>query len=352
MYQISKFNIGLKRAVFFSKLLQAKLLRKSVPLIVTLSLTPRCNFNCAYCYGDYQHRQKPEMTKIEIFKLLKELKKAGTDYLQLSGGEPLIRKDIEEIVDYANELGFCLGINTNGSLISQKPEVIKKIGTVTISFDGQQKENDKNRGKGTFKKITKAIDLALTLGVNVHTYTTVTKHNLSSLPYILKFAKERKITTEFGFLVSRNLKNDKDYQGLDLSPLEFKNAIKTLIKYKKNGYPILFSQKVLEKILKWPDFSQKTWENKKPNFSYIKCFAPQNMIFIDCDGKVYPCLQFLGQFQALDFRKSGFQKAYQKAHEHECQACYLPCVNDLNLMFNLDFQALWNNASLSIKEIK
>lgn len=290
------------------------------------------------------------MTTSEIFKLLRDLKNAGTKYLQLSGGEPLIRNDMEEIVDYANRLGFSLGINTNGSLISQKPQVIQKIGSVTISFDGPQKANDQNRGRGTFQTIQKAIDLSLKLGINVHTYTTVTKNNLASLSQILEYAKSKKIITEFGFLVSRNLKNDEKYHRLDITPQEFKKALKLLIRYKKRGYPILFSEKVFNKILAWPDYNVKTWENQKPEFNYIKCFAPQKMIFIDCDGKIYPCLQFLGRFKALDFRKVSFKKAYQNAHKHSCYACYLPCVNDLNLMFNLDIKAIFNNIQLSVKE--
>lgn len=347
-----KFSVAKRRAGFFLKLLEAKALGRSYPLVVALSVTPRCNFSCVYCYGNYQHRRHKELTLKEIFGLLDELVSLGTRYLELSGGEALLRDDIGEIVDYANSLGLVLGINTNGSLIKRRSQVVKKIGTVTISFDGDEKANDANRGKGTYQKIIEGIDCALSLGVNVHTYTILTRNSLNSLDYIMEFAKKRKIYAEFGCLVVRALKNDKEYRGIDLSAAQFKNAVKKLIRYKEKGYPILFSKKVMEKVLTWPDYQQKIWEGKSPPFGHIKCFASHHMVFIDCDGKVYPCIQFIGKFPAQDFRQAGFKAAYEKAQKHNCQACYLMCVNDLNLMFNLDFQALWNNVRISLSEIK
>ena len=60
----------------------------------------------------------------------------------------------------------------------------------------------------------------------------------------------------------------------------------------------------------------------------------------------------MGAFDALDYREVGFAEAYGNAHRHDCKACYLMCVNDLNLMFNLDPHALWNNIRISLSEIK
>lgn len=342
------------RGKFFFNLLLSKVTGKQAPLMVTFSLTPRCNFDCVYCYGNYKERNKQkQFTTEEILKAIEDLAKLGTSFLQLSGGEPLIRNDIDVIVNKANELGITLGISTNGSLVEEKIETVKKIKTICVSFDGDKKSNDLNRGKGTYQKVMRAIDVALKAGINVHTYSTVNRNNINSLDYILKFAKDRGIYTEFGFPVVRTLKDDEMYRSLDLTPEEFKEGVKKILEYKKRGYPILFSKKIFEMVLKWPDYTMKVFQSEKePSFEHVKCFGGKNMVFIDCDGKVYPCIQFIGKAKAFDFRKVGMKKAIEQSANHNCKACYLMCVNDFNLMFNLSLPVLWNNLKITFDEMK
>jgi len=343
----------ISRTRFFSKLLYSKILQKPFPLVVTFSLTPQCNFDCAYCYGDYKNRRKEEnpITTGQVLSAIEDLAKMGMSFLQLSGGEPLLRNDIDLIVDKANALGITLGISTNGSLVEQKISTVKKIKTICISWDGNEPSNDSNRGAGTFKTIMRAIKAAKKAGVNVHTYTTVNRNNLLALDGILEFAKRFHIYTEFGFFVQRTLKSDTDYRNLDISVDEYRNAVKKLIAYKKQGYPILFSATVMQKILNWPDYTQKVIISKEPpEFEHIQCFGGKHMIFIDCDGKVYPCIQFIGKFDGWDFRKAGMQKAVQHSLNHGCKACYLMCVNDLNLMFSLNPSVLHNYFRITVDE--
>lgn len=348
-----RFGTIFSRGLFFCRLLYSKIINKPSPLLVTFSLTPRCNFDCAYCYGDYKSRRSKgnEITTDEALTAIEELADMGMSFLQLSGGEPLLRDDIDMIVDKVNELGVTLGISTNGSLIEKKIDTVKKIKTICISYDGDEKSNDANRGKGTYKVIMRAIKVAKEVGVNVHTYTTVNKNNIGAIDHIMEFAKQFNIYTEFGFPVVRTLKDDENYRGLDLTTEEFRDAVKKLYTYKRKGYPILFSAKVMEKVLAWPDYTQKIYVSEAPpQFDHIKCFGGMHMIFIDSDGKVYPCIQFIGRFDALDFREHGIRKAVEHSAEHNCKACYLMCVNDFNLMFSLNPSVLYNYFKITLDE--
>lgn len=348
-----KYGTINSRARFLARLLYSKICHKPSPLLVTFSLTARCPFDCVYCYGNYKsrHAQEEEITTEQALQAIEELADMGMSFLQLSGGEPLVRDDIDLIVDKANELGITLGISTNGSLVEEKIKTIKKIKTICISYDGEEQSNDANRGKGTYRIIMRAISAAKQAGVNVHTYTTVNKNNLRSIESIIEFSRKFNIYAEFGFPVVRSLKNDQDYQGLDLDIEEFRSAVEKLLHYKKRGYPILFSAKVMEMILKWPDYSQKIYDSEgNVPFQHIRCYAGRHMVFIDCDGKVYPCIQFIGNFKALDFREAGIKRAVEHSARHNCKACYLMCVNDFNLMFGLDHSVLYNYLRITLEE--
>jgi MoaA/NifB/PqqE/SkfB family radical SAM enzyme len=344
------FHLMKRRAAFFGKVLQFKLTGRSWPLLVTWALSPRCNYKCIYCYGDYEHREYKPVSLAQGLDLVKTLAAGGTRYIQFSGGEPLMYPHLAELVDCASSHGLCLGMNTNGSLIPENIETVKKIGTICVSLDGREAINDANRGTGTWKRTMKGIETAQEHGVNVHVYCTVTRNNVNGLEELLEWCKERGIWAEFGFLVNRSLKSDRDYSAIDLDVQTFRRAQRSLIGFKRRNYPILFSRQVMERVAAWPDFSRKMWRGGNPPFSFIECYQGKLMVFVDCDGKVYPCIQMIGDFDAVDFRTGGFQKAYERCQSHDCRACYLMCVNDFNLLFSLNPGVILNNTLITLKE--
>jgi AdoMet-dependent heme synthase len=86
-----------------------------LPINVHLDLTYRCNERCVHCYLD--HDDRGEMTTTQIKDVLDQLAAAGTFFLVLSGGEPLLRKDFWEILEYARKLQFLVKLKTNALLI-------------------------------------------------------------------------------------------------------------------------------------------------------------------------------------------------------------------------------------------
>lgn len=98
--------------------LNQKALMLGVPLSVHLDLTYRCNERCEHCY--LEHDDHGEMTATEIRGLLGQLADAGVFFLTLSGGEPLVRKDCFEIIEYARALQFNVKLKTNAILIRER----------------------------------------------------------------------------------------------------------------------------------------------------------------------------------------------------------------------------------------
>jgi AdoMet-dependent heme synthase len=98
--------------------LNAKALRMGLPLTVHLDITYRCNERCEHCYLD--HDDHGEMTTAEIRALLRDLAQANVFFLVLSGGEPLVRRDCFELIEYARSLGFNVKLKTNAVLVREK----------------------------------------------------------------------------------------------------------------------------------------------------------------------------------------------------------------------------------------
>jgi len=121
------------------------------PIIsLRISITNRCNVNCFYCHHDGILPKNYEMTVDEIYKILKIAKNVGISKIRYSGGEPLIRDDILEIIEKTSTLNFKdVSITTNGTLLSKYAKDLVKCGLkrVNVSFDTLNPE--------TYKCITK-----------------------------------------------------------------------------------------------------------------------------------------------------------------------------------------------------
>ena len=121
------------------------------PIIsLRITLTNRCNVNCLYCHHDGMVKSKDEMTADEVYTICKVAKNLGVKKIRLSGGEPLLKKDIVETVRKINSLDFKdISMTTNGILLEKYAQDLKDAGLdrVNVSLDTLNRE--------TFELITK-----------------------------------------------------------------------------------------------------------------------------------------------------------------------------------------------------
>lgn len=114
--------------------------------VVIWNLIRRCNLTCKHCYATSTDKDFPgELNTEQVFCVMDDLKSFGVPVLILSGGEPLMRPDIFEISQHAKEMGFYVGLSTNGTLITE--ENIADIAAmnynyVGISLDGMRETHD------------------------------------------------------------------------------------------------------------------------------------------------------------------------------------------------------------------
>jgi MoaA/NifB/PqqE/SkfB family radical SAM enzyme len=93
---------------------------------------------------------------------------------------------------------------------------------------------------------------------------------------------------------------------------------------------------VYRNVARWPDYDKRLFWGSAPGFRFIPCFAGRFMMFIDADGRVYPCVQLIDVFDAKNFLEVGIKKAWDHCRGHACKACYFPCFNEFNSIMGLD----------------
>ena len=119
------------------------------PAQFVIKVSKFCNLRCKYCYIPL--KQTEELSTEEILRILDELKAAGTQYLNFTGGEVLLREDIDAILTRTAALEFSHSINSNGTYVPEKIGLFRKGATLTLSLDGDESSHDAARGRGTHR---------------------------------------------------------------------------------------------------------------------------------------------------------------------------------------------------------
>jgi MoaA/NifB/PqqE/SkfB family radical SAM enzyme len=115
------------------------------PRLVGWGITNRCNLSCPHCYSSASRARQDELTTEECLNLLDSLARMGTKRIGWTGGEPLLRVDLEDLIDRCARLGIESGITTNGvPLTPRRAESLRAagLGIVQISLDGSTSERN------------------------------------------------------------------------------------------------------------------------------------------------------------------------------------------------------------------
>lgn len=166
--------------------------------VVIWNLIRRCNLTCKHCYSISADKDFPgELSTEEVYKVMDELKEFHVPVLILSGGEPLLRPDIFDISRRAKDMGFYVGLSTNGTMIDESNiDDITRIGYdyVGISIDGIRDTHDKFRRKiGAFDESMNGIRLCREAGIKVGMRFTLTMDNAHELPELLNIMEKEKV---------------------------------------------------------------------------------------------------------------------------------------------------------------
>lgn len=293
----------------------------AAPLICHLGLTLACNFACNHCYSSSGQRGKNELTFDEIQRLVEQLAAIGCVKLVLGGGEPFLRRELPEIVAYADSQGVDCFIHTNASLLDGS--LLERLARcppagLAVSIDGPDaRTNDQVRGPGSFSKTMAGLRILRERwphGFNLS--MTVTPTNAHLTPRVVDLARAEGawvLLLRPAYPAGVAMKNPALSCDLD----SFVKAVELARKRARRVGLALDAPHPLD--------------SEPPDFEGFGCVAARVVLGVDPKGNVTPCLNLPATFDSGNVKSHtvlelwrtgrGFEQLRAQEPGPQCSTC-------------------------------
>lgn len=307
---------------------------KSVPINGSFELLPLCNMNCKMCYVRLSREEMEQKGRLrtadEWLSLAEQMQKAGTLFLLLTGGEPLMYPDFKKLYLGLKKLGVYITVNTNGTLLNEewadffaanKPRRIN----MTLYGADEKAYTDLCRYPGGFEKTMNALKLLKERNVPVKINFSVTRANVSYLADIFRIGKELDMLVETDTYMIPALK-ERDLPISEQSRLEPEQAAAARFEIMRYDRTPEMACEYIDAVLKIVE------ENYNSYPEGVSCLAGNCGFTVNWKGEMKPCVTF--DEPAVSVFDVGFQEAWyqisKKTKEFhlnpQCVSCNLRVV--------------------------
>jgi radical SAM protein with 4Fe4S-binding SPASM domain len=258
--------------------MNAKAIALGIPLGVHLDLTWRCNERCVHCYLD--HDGEGELSFAEIDALLPQLADAGVFFLTISGGEPLLRRDLFDILRRARDLTFNVKLKTNAILIREREAaLIRDLGveSVQISVYSHRAEvhDAITKAPGSLARTLRAIRFLVTQGLKVTVANVLMLQNRGDYPHVRELAAQLGATFTIDPTITPHINGDRALLALNIPRADLRAVMRD---------PALVGNA--------EEYCAPPAPVSGDDRDAIPCSAGHSACYISPFGDVYPCVQF------------------------------------------------------------
>jgi heme b synthase len=308
--------------------------------LVAWEMTRSCNLNCVHCRAAAEKGPYPgELETGKCLEILEQIALVGQPIVILTGGEPLLRKDVFELAQYGTRLGLRMVMATNGTLVT--PEIAEKmkssgIKRVSVSIDGASAEEHDlfRKVPGAFDASLESIDWLKKAGIEFQINTTVTRHNVHQVPDILDLAVKLGAVAHHIFLLVPTGRA-KEMVNQEIDALEYEKLLHWFYEM-RDQVPLHLKATCAPhyyRILRQEAHAR----GEKVNFDTYGldavtrgCLGGTSFCFISHDGIVQPCGYL--ELNSGDLKKSSFGEVWRNsqifkrlrdfsAYEGKCGRC-------------------------------
>lgn len=305
------------------------------PFVLSHAVNARCNMSCSFC--DYWKKVGEEPTKEEIFKLLDDAKEFGIGVYNAWTVEPLLRKDLPQIMAHAKELGMITSMVTNGKLLYERVEELGDVDYLSVSVDGikSYKEIRQMDFETLLKGLKKAIEVRIFQNRKnpILMNCVLTGKNLDDIETLILLAKELEVKVSFEPVHKFPGISEEVWNEIGIRDIEkFHNTVDRIIELKEQDYPIINSKTYLKMV-------------KNGEMDY-KCRATGIIMNITHDGTLETCRV---QNEPLgNVMWDGFESVWKNSEEQRkeivrnCKGCLFFGYVENSLMQSLNPEVLMN----------
>jgi MoaA/NifB/PqqE/SkfB family radical SAM enzyme len=293
------------------------------PFSATFAVTNRCNLRCAYCNCPYIDPTDLDLARIDV--LFDRLHHLGIRRMGLAGGEPMLRRDLGDIIALLKARGIYVTVNSNLTLYARAPERLRLADLVYTSLDGNAEAHRAARGSKAYDGVMEAIRDLVGSGKPVVVICVVTEHSIDQSEHLLRQAEA------FGFRVHfqpqcTDTENVRGTVPESVSNEQYRAFWRRILAEKKRGRPILSSTPYLEFLSQWQDFSISAYYDAK-----ARCPAGRGYLYVDPQGNAYPCTYTKGKMPSVNLLREDWREKWDR--ETPCTVCSVGPMLEFNLLF-------------------
>ncbi|MEJ2183863.1 MAG: radical SAM protein [Nitrospirota bacterium] len=294
------------------------------PKWIAWEITRRCNLRCVHCRSSSEAEVQghPDFSTEEAFRILDDIASYAKPVVVLSGGEPLVRRDVFDIARYGTEKGLRMCMATNGLLVTE--EVCGKIKDsgiriVSLSLDGSTAEvhDDFRSQRGAFEATINAARLFREHGIEFIINSSFTKRNQEEIPRVHRLARELGATAWYMFMIVPTGRGE-DIMSELISREDYEEILEWHYEMEKEEPDMLVRPTCA------PQYYRIQLQKAKEEGERVKrrtlkfstggakgCIAGQLICLIDVDGNVLPCSYF--PKSAGNLRERSFKDIWENA---------------------------------------
>ena len=321
MNQQEKLRLGLR----ICRGVVSNLVGVRAPLFCGHKLTYNCNLKCKMC--PFWKRSTTDLSLESEKTILRRIYDSGVCGIAFEGGEPLLRKNLVEILDYSRSLPLQTSLITNGTLLESKIDEIAPYinGGIYVSLDGIDKTHDAIRGvSGCFKKAIEGISAA-SKKIPVAINTTIMAENIHEIEGLVRLAKELQVKISVAVA--------HEYCNAEVSApasQEIIEVARKLIELKKKGYPLINSISYFEVIAKKKKWVCKPWSTIN--------VSPEGYLVLPC----YVRNEYATTISVFETSIKTAISGFDWKETQKCRICNLHCYVEPSLVLSYDFGAFRN----------
>jgi heme b synthase len=276
-----------------------------VPKWIAWEITRRCNLKCIHCRSSSEIEVKghPDFHTEEAFRIIDDITSYVKPVIVLSGGEPLVRRDVFEIANYGTDKGLRMCLATNGTLVTDDVcDKIKASGIkmVSLSLDGSTEDihDDFRNQRGAFAGTINAAGLFKKHGIEFIVNSSFTKRNQEEIPKVYNLAKKLGATAWYMFMIVPTGRGEELMNEL-ISKDDYEEILEWHYQMEKDEKDMLVrptcAPHYYRVVLQKSKEEGSKFERRTLKFSTggaKGCIAGQLIALIDVDGNVLPCSYF------------------------------------------------------------